>query len=82
MTDENITMTSQTLAHGPVITPVPQPDSMARQMLNNVPQVTIFFWIYVHRRRRLARRGCCLVHDFVVHPTATRYTFRAAFDGR
>ncbi len=39
-------MTPQSsLAHGPIIEPISTPDSLARQMLNKVPQITIFFWI-------------------------------------
>ncbi len=33
------------LTHGPAIEPASKPDSLAHQMLNKVPQITIFFWI-------------------------------------
>ena len=37
-------MTHAMKTHGPA-EPVSKPDSLARQMLNKVPQITIFFWI-------------------------------------
>ena len=38
-------MSPQNIAQNPAIEPVAKPDSLARQMLNKVPQITIFFWI-------------------------------------
>ncbi len=38
-------MSPQNIAPNPAIEPVAKPDSLARQMLNKVPQITIFFWI-------------------------------------
>ena len=38
-------MTPNALAHGPASESATKPDSLARQMLNKVPQITIFFWI-------------------------------------